>query len=88
MEKKKWKSKVNVCLCFAGMADFQYLAVHSEDGKYTSLYDQIILRKDENQEFFERPVPYFLPPAIFSRLDSPVDYFYRPDSQQKLAASL
>lgn len=65
---------------FQGMADFQCLAVHSEGGKDTSLYDKIILRKPENQDFFEQPMPYFLPPASFSRLDSPVDYFYRPDS--------
>ncbi|AWP14972.1 putative general transcription factor 3C polypeptide 5 [Scophthalmus maximus] len=64
---------------FQGMADFQCLAVHPEGGKQTSLYDKIILRKSENQEFFERPMPYFLPPPIFSRLDSPVDYYYRPD---------
>ncbi|XP_019959781.1 general transcription factor 3C polypeptide 5 [Paralichthys olivaceus] len=64
---------------FQGMADFQCLAVHSEGGTDMALYDKIILRKSENQEFFEKPVPYFLPPAIFSRLDSPVDYFYRPD---------
>ncbi|XP_027134438.1 general transcription factor 3C polypeptide 5 [Larimichthys crocea] len=68
---------------FQGLADFQCLAVHSEGGKDTSLYDKIILRKSENQEFFEQPMPYFLPPAIFSRLDSPVDYFYRTDSSQK-----
>ncbi|XP_041666215.1 general transcription factor 3C polypeptide 5 [Cheilinus undulatus] len=64
---------------FQGMADFQYLARHSEEGKDMSLYDKIILRKSENQEFFEKPMPYFLPPAAFSRLDSPVDYYYRPD---------
>ncbi|KAM4634242.1 general transcription factor 3C polypeptide 5 isoform 2-T2 [Polymixia lowei] len=65
---------------FQGMADFQCLAVHSEDGKHTSLYDKIVLRKSENQQFFEQPMPFFLPPPIFSRLDSPVDYFYRPDT--------
>lgn len=66
------------------MADFQYLAVHLEDGKVESLYDKIILRKVENQEFFEQSLPYFLPPAIFSRLDAPVDYFYRPDIHQRI----
>uniref|UniRef100_A0A3P8THM4 Ral transcription factor IIIC subunit 5 n=1 Tax=Amphiprion percula TaxID=161767 RepID=A0A3P8THM4_AMPPE len=70
---------------FQGLADFQCLAVHSEGGKVTSLYDKIILRKSENQEFFEQPMPYFLPPAIFSRLDTPVDYSYRPDVHQNLA---
>lgn len=68
---------------FAGMADFQYLAVHKEDGKDVSLYDKIILRKAETRDFFEAPMPYFLPPAIFSRLDTPVDYAYRPDSFHK-----
>ncbi|GAA6216057.1 general transcription factor 3C polypeptide 5 [Lates japonicus] len=72
---------------FQGLADFQCLAVHLEGGKDMSLYDKIILRKSENQAFFEQPMPYFLPPAIFSRLDSPVDYFYRPDvSQQSVTA--
>ncbi|XP_056157759.1 general transcription factor 3C polypeptide 5 [Lampris incognitus] len=64
---------------FQGMADFQYLAVHSEGGAQMSLYDKIILHKAENQQYFEQPLPIFLPPPIFSRLDSPVDYFYRPD---------
>ncbi|XP_036974237.1 general transcription factor 3C polypeptide 5 [Acanthopagrus latus] len=71
---------------YQGMADFQCLAVHSEGGKETSLYDKIILRKVEKQEFFEQPMPYFLPPAIFSRLDTPVDYYYRPDIHQKALA--
>ncbi|XP_038124176.1 general transcription factor 3C polypeptide 5 isoform X1 [Cyprinodon tularosa] len=73
---------------FQGMADFQCLAVDSKDGNNTSLYDKIILRKAENQAFFERDVPYFLPPAIFSRLDSPIDYHYRPDVINKLSSSL
>ncbi|XP_024252572.1 general transcription factor 3C polypeptide 5-like [Oncorhynchus tshawytscha] len=68
----------------AGVTDFQYLAVHSaKDGSHTSLYDKIILRKPENNEFFEQPVPLFLPPPIFSRLDSAVDYNYRPEIQHK-----
>ncbi|KAF7663374.1 hypothetical protein LDENG_00212170, partial [Lucifuga dentata] len=72
---------------FQGLADFQCLAVHLEGGKQTSLYDKIILRKSENQEFFEQPMPYFLPPAIFSRLDTPVDYFYRHDTQHSQVPS-
>ncbi|XP_054613736.1 general transcription factor 3C polypeptide 5 isoform X1 [Dunckerocampus dactyliophorus] len=68
---------------FQGMADYQCLAVDCQDGKPTSLYDKIILRKTEKQEFFEQPMPYFIPPAIFSRLDTPVDYFYRPDVSQR-----
>ncbi|KAM9322698.1 LOW QUALITY PROTEIN: general transcription factor 3C polypeptide 5 [Pholidichthys leucotaenia] len=73
---------------FQGMADFQCLAVNSEGGKISSLYDKIILRKMENEEFYKEPMPYFLPPAIFSRLDSPVDYSYRPDVCQKALSHL
>uniref|UniRef100_A0A3B3ZRT6 Uncharacterized protein n=1 Tax=Periophthalmus magnuspinnatus TaxID=409849 RepID=A0A3B3ZRT6_9GOBI len=64
---------------FQGMADFQCLAVHPENGSKMSLYDRIVLTRPESQDFFEQPLPYFLPPAIFSRLDTPIDYFYRPD---------
>ncbi|XP_077944356.1 general transcription factor 3C polypeptide 5 [Gasterosteus aculeatus] len=70
---------------FQGMADFQCIAVHSEGGKDISLYDKIILRKLENQAFFEQPMPLFLPPASFSRLDCPVDFHYRPDVLQALS---
>ncbi|TNN43538.1 General transcription factor 3C polypeptide 5 [Liparis tanakae] len=68
---------------FQGMADFQCLAVHSEGGEDVSLYDKIILRKSESQEFFQQPMPLFLPPACFSRLDTPTDYYYRPDIYQR-----
>lgn len=62
------------------MADFQYLAMHREaDGSQISLYDKVILHKPEKKEFFDQAVPLFLPPPIFSRLDNPVDYHYRPD---------
>lgn len=65
---------------FQGMADFQYLASHNNpEGNQVSLYDKIILRKPEKKEFYDNPVPLFIPPPIFSRLDMPVDYFYRPD---------
>ncbi|MBN3297607.1 TF3C5 factor, partial [Amia calva] len=69
---------------FQGMADFQYLAVHSHpDGTQTSLYDKILLRQPEKKEFFDKDVPLFIPPPIFSRLDNPVDYFYRPEVQHR-----
>ncbi|XP_051533042.1 general transcription factor 3C polypeptide 5 isoform X1 [Myxocyprinus asiaticus] len=67
---------------FQVMADFQYLATHNDpDGKQVSLYDKIILSKPEKKEFYDKPVPLFLPPPIFSRLDTPVEYYYRPDVQ-------
>ncbi|XP_060791409.1 general transcription factor 3C polypeptide 5 [Neoarius graeffei] len=69
---------------FQGLADFQYLAMHREaDGSQISLYDKIILCKPEKKEFFDQPVPLFLPPPIFSRVDNLVDYYYRPDVVHK-----
>ncbi|CAL1569655.1 unnamed protein product [Knipowitschia caucasica] len=68
---------------FQGMADFQCLAVGSQNGSKLSLYDKIVLTQPESQDFFNQPLPYFLPPAIFSRLDTPVDYFYRADVMRK-----
>lgn len=66
------------------MADIQYLAAHSaSDKSWTSLYNKVILRQPEKKEFFDQDVPLFLPPPIFSRLDSSVDYYYRPDTQHK-----
>lgn len=62
------------------MSDFQYLAMHSgPDGKQTSMYDKVLMLKPEKEEFYNRELPLYIPPPIFSRLDTPIDYFYRPD---------
>lgn len=67
-----------------GMSDFQYLAMHSgPDGKQTSMYDKVLMLKPEKEEFFNRELPLYIPPPIFSRLDTPVDYYYRPDVQHR-----
>lgn len=66
------------------MSDFQYLAVHTQpDGTLMSLYNKILLEKPEQEEFFHQDLPLFIPPPIFSRLDTPVDYFYRPETQHR-----
>ncbi|KAG8447581.1 hypothetical protein GDO86_014910 [Hymenochirus boettgeri] len=65
---------------FQGMSDFQYLAFKRDPGgNPMSLYDQVLLKKPEKEEFFHQEMDLHIPPAIFSRLDSSVDYFYRPD---------
>ncbi|KAM9064216.1 general transcription factor 3C polypeptide 5 isoform 2-T2 [Sarcophilus harrisii] len=69
---------------FQGMSDFQYLAVHTEvDCKNTSMYDKVLMLKPEKEEFFNQELPLYIPPPIFSRLDTPVDYFYRPETQHR-----
>ncbi|RXM95785.1 General transcription factor 3C polypeptide 5 [Acipenser ruthenus] len=72
---------------FQGLADFQYLAVHTEaEGTQSSMYNKILLRRPEKKEFFDQEMPLYIPPPIFSRLDNPVDYFYRPDIQHSLCS--
>ncbi|XP_075690826.1 general transcription factor 3C polypeptide 5 isoform X1 [Rhinoderma darwinii] len=65
---------------FQGMSDFQYLAfTGGSDGSPTSLYDKVLLKKPEKEEYFHQDIPLHIPPPIFSRLDNPVDYYYRPN---------
>nr|XP_019584487.1 PREDICTED: general transcription factor 3C polypeptide 5 isoform X2 [Rhinolophus sinicus] len=69
---------------FQGMSDFQYLAVHTEAGRgHTSMYDKVLMLKPEKEAFFHQELPLYIPPPIFSRLDTPVDYFYRPETQHR-----
>ncbi|XP_055516216.1 general transcription factor 3C polypeptide 5 [Leucoraja erinacea] len=69
---------------FQGMSDFQFLALHNASaGSQMSMYDKVILRKPEHKEFFDQELPLYIPPPIFSRVDNPVDYFYRPEVQHR-----
>uniref|UniRef100_A0A8C4LVH4 General transcription factor 3C polypeptide 5 n=1 Tax=Equus asinus TaxID=9793 RepID=A0A8C4LVH4_EQUAS len=69
---------------FQGMSDFQYLAVHTEaGGRHMSMYDKVLMLKPEKEGFFHQELPLYIPPPIFSRLDTPVDYFYRPETQHR-----
>lgn len=69
---------------FQGMSDFQYLAVHTEaGGRPRSMYDKLLMLKPEKEGFFHQELPLYIPPPIFSRLDTPVDYFYRPETQHR-----
>ncbi|XP_063172546.1 general transcription factor 3C polypeptide 5 [Candoia aspera] len=69
---------------FQGMSDFQYLVMHSEPGgKQTSMYDKVLMLRPEKKDFFMNELPLYIPPPIFSRLDTPVDYYYRPDVQHR-----
>ncbi|XP_053138546.1 general transcription factor 3C polypeptide 5 isoform X2 [Hemicordylus capensis] len=75
---------VNTVYTFQGMSDFQYLAMHSgPGGKQMSMYDKVLMLKPEKEEFFMNELPLYIPPPIFSRLDTPVDYYYRPETQHR-----
>ena len=47
------------------------------------MYDRVLMRKPEKEEFFHQELPLYIPPPIISRLDTPVDYFYRPETQHR-----
>ncbi|XP_066896497.1 general transcription factor 3C polypeptide 5 isoform X4 [Kogia breviceps] len=66
------------------MSDFQYLAVHTEaGGRHMSMYSKVLMLKPEKEGFFHQELPLYIPPPIFSRLDTPVDYSYRPETQHR-----
>eukprot|EP00061_Rhincodon_typus_P014926 g42313.t1 len=66
------------------MSDFQFLVMHTTaSGSQVSMYDKVILRKPEHREFFDQDLPLYIPPPIFSRVDNPVDYYYRPEVQHR-----
>ncbi|KAM8933923.1 general transcription factor 3C polypeptide 5 [Pelodytes ibericus] len=69
---------------FQGMSDFQYLAFsRGADGNVTSLYDKVLLKKPEKEEFFHQDIVLHIPPPIFSRLDNAVDYYYRSNMNHR-----
>ncbi|XP_072422108.1 general transcription factor 3C polypeptide 5 [Chiloscyllium punctatum] len=69
---------------FQGMSDFQFLVMHTTaSGSQVSMYDKVILHKPEHREFFDQELPLYIPPPIFSRVDNPVDYYYRPEVQHR-----
>lgn len=69
---------------FQGMSNFQYVAVHTEVGnRPRSMYDKLLMLKPEKGGFFHQELPLYIPPPIFSCLDTPVDYFYQPETQHR-----
>lgn len=69
---------------FQGMSDFQYLAVHTEEGgRHMSMYNRVLMLRPEKEAFFHQELPLYIPPPIFSRLDTPADYFYRPETHHR-----
>lgn len=71
------------CIFFfvLGMCDFQYLPMkREENGSYQNLLDQLVLKTiTPSREYLSREGPLFIPPMIFSRMDTPQDYNFRSD---------
>ena len=65
-----------ICLSrFNNLCDFQYLPMERDDkNKLASIYPEVYFNKLVASDWIEKTPPLFLPPAVFSRMDSPQDY--------------
>ena len=61
------------------MTDFQYLPMSriSPDSGYKSLRDDLWLDQVKPLSWINRSKPLHLPPALFSRIENPADFYYR-----------
>lgn len=62
-----------VCVTSAGLCDFQFLPlVMSEDEmQQMCVYDQLVPQGMERADWLNQPAPLYLPPAAFTRMDTP-----------------
>ncbi|GAB1606986.1 general transcription factor 3C polypeptide 5-like [Argonauta hians] len=86
---------VKVTFRFQGMVDFQYLPMMSHptttaggsesQGKtFSSIFDKLVVNSPEDiKDWLKIDVPLFLPPIIFSRMDSPMEYLYKSEMQHR-----
>ena len=62
-----------MCVIFSGLCDFQFLPLSvSEDGlQQVCVYDQLVPQGMETADWLNQPAPLYLPPAAFTRMDTP-----------------
>ncbi|XP_022191449.2 general transcription factor 3C polypeptide 5 [Nilaparvata lugens] len=74
--------RVETIFRFSNLCDFQYLPVaRNKDGAMENIYHDLMPKDFPTSEWFQLPMSHFLPPAIYSRMDSIQSYLYR---QEKL----
>jgi len=70
---------------FAGLCDFQYLPMEKNTvapteenpDKFVSIIDQVVPQKLATVDWLDGPGPVFMSPPVFSRMDVPVEYYFR-----------
>ncbi|KAL3870884.1 hypothetical protein ACJMK2_038915 [Sinanodonta woodiana] len=85
----QWKAEVvgviETTYKYQALVDYQYLPIQKkagENGTYENLLPKVVVQGlEDRQEFLSRDVPFFLPPTVFTRVDNPIDYLYRPDME-------
>ncbi|KAK3864002.1 hypothetical protein Pcinc_030264 [Petrolisthes cinctipes] len=75
---------VHTTYTFNNMCDFQYLPlITSEDCmSHVCVYDQLVPQGMESADWLNQSAPLYLPPAAFTRMDTPQDYRYRREPNQ------
>ncbi|XP_066955131.1 general transcription factor 3C polypeptide 5 isoform X1 [Macrobrachium rosenbergii] len=67
---------------FNNLCDFQYVPLMTgEDGSsQVCIYNDLVPRGMESANWLHQPAPLYLPPAAFTRMDTPQDYRYRREA--------
>ncbi|KAK0088056.1 hypothetical protein PV326_004954 [Microctonus aethiopoides] len=84
LPKLKVIGRVSTEFRFTGLCDFQYLPVTRNMNnlkKNECIYDSIYPTKIPPLNWLDNKVPYFLPPAVFSRMDSVQQYSMKTETK-------
>ncbi|KAK9510096.1 hypothetical protein O3M35_004952 [Rhynocoris fuscipes] len=78
--------RIQTLFKFKSKCDFQYLPMLEENGKMKSICHTLLpprIDGDHLNKWLEEPAEYFLPPAVFSRVDTQTlnSYMYRKDKK-------
>jgi len=75
---------------FNNMCDFQYVPLVSmvDENSQECVYDDLVPQGMEKADWLNQPAPLFLPPAAFSRMDTPQDYRYRREANAESKSKL
>ncbi|XP_053592854.1 general transcription factor 3C polypeptide 5 isoform X2 [Microplitis demolitor] len=82
LPKLKILGRVVMEFCFTSLIDFQYTPVTqslTDPKKRECIYDLICPKGIITPEWLDNKVPYFLPPAVFSRMDNVQQYNMKSD---------
>ncbi|XP_049963038.1 general transcription factor 3C polypeptide 5 [Schistocerca serialis cubense] len=75
--------RIRTTFRFANLCDFQYLPmdrVSGSDGPMEDIYEKLVPKGLPSVSWLYGDSPYFLPPAVFSRMDSVQSYLYRKET--------
>jgi len=79
---------VGSCFRFNNLCDFQFLPMQKDaDSKLVSIYPEVYFQNLVGSSWTEKEAPLFIPPAVFSRMDTPQEYQYRRETSTDKSAT-